>query len=160
MPSPTSPPAPDAAAVPAGPTGHIDCYLSPEEIAVLRKGGRDPADYIALVQPVQDRGVGVGQTPMGKAVIMQIMVVIPYECLPLRLSGLHDASGQALAGKEILDQIPGAPMIRMLVKRAALGGPLRQFAEEAVKSAAAHSAGDVAGVLDAARSRASNGAGS
>lgn len=109
--------------------GYVDVYLSSEEAAFLQRTQRDPVDYVAMVAPASDRGVGVVQHPQGKAVVMQITVVIPYDALPLKLSGLLGPDGNQQAGRGVLDQIPGAPMVRMLIAKTALGGALRAYVD-------------------------------
>ena len=64
--------------------GHIDMRLSPDEAAFLSRTGRKLEDYVALVAPCTDRGVGVGMLPNGsKLLSMTLTVLIPYEHLPL-----------------------------------------------------------------------------
>ena len=115
---------------PAQPTGHIDINLLPDESAFLARTGRNLGDYVALVAPCVDRGVGVGTLPNGaKVLTMTLTVLIPYEHLPLKLSGIAGPDGQPMASSMVTAQIPGAPMVRMLVARTALGDAPRAFVE-------------------------------
>lgn len=111
------------------PSGHIDIHLSPEESAFLARTGRDPVDFVTLIVPCTDRGVGIGNTPQGeRMIVMNLQVMIPYGALPLKLSGLVGPDGNHQAAGSVTAQIPGAPLVRMLVARAALGADLQAFA--------------------------------
>ena len=113
-------------ATPTNQQGHLDVFLSPEETAFLCRTKRDPNDYAALVITVTDRGVGLAQTPKGKMVVMNLQVLIPHDFLPLKFSGLVGPDGQHVAGGDLTTQIPGAPLVRMLVAKAALGTTQRE----------------------------------
>lgn len=126
--------APEQAAPKANvaPSFSVEPGLLPNEVAQLDAQKLDPAEYVALVAPVVALQFAVGTAPAGGAVpagskvlVLGAEVHVPYDAVPIPMSGLMDANGQAFAARKVKEALPGVPLVRLLVKRSALGDDVR-----------------------------------
>jgi len=121
-----------------------------DEIGMLRAAKLDPADYVAMVLPVAEVGMGVGQVPtpggLLNCVFMQTTVVVPPTILPAEASLIVDPkTQQPQLSKRLRDAFPAGvvPILRAVVKRSSLHPEMQKQIEAAVSSG--HSAANPTG---------------
>lgn len=112
----------------AAPRNNISPFLQPHEVQAILAAGENPAEFAVIEQVVDQMQIGIGTTPQQKLVaVVQMMLIVPTEILPLPTSQIVGADGHTGANSKLQTAFTQAapPRVRIPIRRTALSDQIR-----------------------------------
>lgn len=120
--------------VPSSPAMILPVEADPRIYDALRNAGVDPREF-AIIGLQAEVAIGM-TTEVPRLILIQAQAVVPHAALPVAVSSVLDAQGNAMASRELQAALPFPPVLHVIVRRAALAPEIRSGLEAAQEQAA------------------------